>query len=174
MNELWNNFQSFVKHSIPKIIIEILISTGYDDPVLLSGMNEKEIEIIETYVCDHLHTLAEQYSHIKPFVFLPGHKKLLMCLGKKAEAYKPSTKKADDWNLSHASVLMKELIKSTLENSNRRHYSDTIKDFSTYIYMRGGKSAYEVLCANLPLPQVSTICKSILKHTFYRTFYNFT
>lgn len=174
MNELWNNFQSFVKISIPTIIIEILIASGYNDPFLLSGMTEKEIKSIEIFVSDNSHTLCERYSNLKPFVFLPGHKKLLMGLAKKAEEYelkhKPSMKKIDDWNQSNTPVLMKKLIKSMHENSNtpRHRYSDTIMDFALYIYMVAGKSAYEVLCANLPLPQVSTVCKFILKRTLYK------
>lgn len=168
MNEFWNDFQSFIKHKIPEIIIDILIASGYNDSVSLSGMNQQEIEQIEVFVSDHLHALSEQYSNFKPFVFLLGHKKLLITLGKKAEEYKsvhePSMKKVIDWNLSNATVLMRELIKSMQGNSNthRRRYSDTIKDFATYIYMLAGKSAYEVLCNNLPLPQVSTICMFLL------------
>lgn len=87
----WNNLKSFVKYSIRKIVIDILIVSGYNDSISLLGMNEQEIKIIETFIFDHLHTLSEQYSHIKLLVFLLGHKKLLMSLGKNAEQHKPST-----------------------------------------------------------------------------------
>lgn len=156
-----------MEQSIPSTIVDILVANGYNDPISLSGINEQEIETIEQFVNDNLHTLSEQYSCLKPFVFLPGHKKLLIGLGKKAEQFLQHTKKVmnihPSWNQSDITFLMSELIKSAQENSKkyptRRRYTDSIKEFSSYIYMLAGKSAYEVLCANLPLPQASTIRK---------------
>lgn len=160
MSDFWNGFQLFVKQSIPSSIVDNLIATGYDNSISLFGLNEIEIKTIENLVNGKFNSLAEQYSSSKPFEFLPGHKKLLTCLGKMAENYRPCAKKTDDWDISKASVLMQELVKSARENANaRRRYSNVIMDFASYIYMRAGKCAYEILCANLPLPQVPTICK---------------
>lgn len=165
MNDFWNNFQSFVEYSVPVTIIDILSANGYDNPISLSGINEEEIQTIEEFTRKNLHTLTLKYSRNKPFAFVPGHIKLLIDLGEKAEKYQEHVKKVTNtnqsWNPSDATFLMNELIKSTHVNSNliptRRRYTDSLKDFSSYIYMLAGKSAYEVLCANLPIPQVATI-----------------
>ena len=61
------------------------------------------------------------------------------------------------------SVILKELILTAIHNGNlsknNAEYSDIIRYFSTYIYLIGGRSCYEVLSQNLPLPSRSTICK---------------
>lgn len=60
-------------------------------------------------------------------------------------------------------VILKEMIKTALRNAeyvkNHAQYSDIIRYFATYIYIIGGRSCYEVLYENLPLPSVSTVCK---------------
>lgn len=168
MSEFWNHFQSFIKEKIPTSIIDILIASGYDDHISLSGMDEHEIKTMESFVNDNLLDLSEQYSSCKPFVFLPGHKKLLIGIGKKAAMFKPPIERVKAINKAlnpSDTTLMNELMKSSLNNSRlvptSRRYTDIIKEFSSYIYMLAGKFAYEVLCANLPLPQNSTIRKYI-------------
>lgn len=104
------------------------------------------------------------YAEISSFAFLPGQRKCLLSLGKYADAYITSSKNATDgFSLSQCSTILKELITSTISNANTapqgRSYSDIIQWFSTYIYMHSGKTAYEILSNNLPIPSVGTVCK---------------
>lgn len=64
------------------------------------------------------------------------------------------------------SAILRELISSALTNFNRdpkgRKYSEILFDFAIYMYILAGKASYEVMCGNLPLPQVTTICKCLI------------
>lgn len=57
---------------------------------------------------------------------------------------------------------MRELIQTALqkENSGKNitRYSDIIRYFATYIFILCGRSCYEVLNKNLPLPSIPTVC----------------
>lgn len=60
-------------------------------------------------------------------------------------------------------VIMKELIGTVLRNEftdkKRTQYSDIIRFFATYIFIMCGRSCYDVLYRNLPIPSISTECK---------------
>lgn len=124
MDNFWKDFQSFVNCCIPTILIDILTKSGYNDPISLSGMNEEEIQRLEMFVNDNLHTLFEQYSCLKPFAFLPGHRKLLICIGNEAEKFQQHLQRKttinpsidSGWNPSNTTFLMNELIKSVQRN----------------------------------------------------------
>lgn len=164
MGDFWNNFQKFISHSVPKEIIEILIASGYDNFISVAGICEQEIKTIEKYANEQLKHLLKfgQYPDCEQFVFLPGHRKLLVELALKAKEFEAKQmNKKDTFNLSSTTLIMKEFIKSMNVNANlpknAHRYSDIIKSFATYIYILSGKAAYEVLCNNQPLPQASTI-----------------
>lgn len=176
MSDFWKKFQIFLDECIPSVIVNILIANGYDDSLSLIGMCMEEVAIIEKFTNEklgHLWNNSPQYSQVVSFSFLPGHKKLILALGKKAEEYqtynktlmKKTEKKADTladiFNLSDCSILMQELVNSLKSNSNlvptSRRYSENIKWFSIYAYMLGGKHMYELLCKNFPLPQLPTV-----------------
>lgn len=63
------------------------------------------------------------------------------------------------------SVILSQLIKTAERNKNKskhaNYYSDTIKYFSTYIFLLCGRTCYETLCRNLPIPSTKTICECI-------------
>lgn len=169
--EFWINFEKFLGCEIPSTIVGILKKTGYECAASLVGMNEKEIRQIEKFVMNHKLDVLEGSVYAKSdfgqFEFLPGHRKLLLSLGKHAEKYELLSRKAaqfeKEMKFPCASFLMNELIKSMENNSNvtskQHRYSEAIQNFAIYIYLISGKAAYEVLCSNLPLPQVPTICK---------------
>lgn len=168
MCDFWNSFNSFLGGNIPNIIVKILEASGYENTTSLIGMNDKEIIEIQNFVRKNLRSLVEkspQYSTYSPFIFLPGHKKLLLIIGKKAEEYDKAQKKKPDSNpiYNDATPIMKELMRSMEANLNvtptGRRYSEVCKDYAMYVYMLSGKAAYEVLCNNLPLPQAATVCK---------------
>lgn len=194
MTDFWINFEKFVGSEIPPLIIKILKATAYNSALSIAVMNEEEIKQIEKFIRDRkLDDLlnGSVYANSNEFAFLPGHRKLLLALGKKAEDYELISSNAarleKEIKFPCASFLMKELIDSMDNNSNvaskGRRYSDIIQNFSIYIYLLSGKAAYEVLCSNLPLPQVPTICelensiKSYAETCFYlcsyKTFYHY-
>lgn len=123
------------------------------------------------------------YKQQTVFKFLPGHCDLLITLssalsktrskidfnsGTQNESKCESVNQA--FNFAQAvehhpnlSVILKEMIKTALRNAkyvkNSAQYTNIIRYFATYIYIIGGRSCYEVLYKNLPLPSVSTVCK---------------
>lgn len=164
-NDFWHSFETFIGMDIPNLLIEILSASGYDNALSVAEINIEEILIIENDVNKRLQYLlkdSDYYSNCDVFAFLPGHRKLLLLLAEKAKNFNPNKNK-NEWDLSNASVIMKELINSMKQNANvapqGRRYSEIIQSFATYIYILSGKAAYEVLCSNLPIPQAVTICK---------------
>lgn len=170
MTDFWKKFEKFLGCGIPAVIIKILNATGYECALSLAGMNEDEIQLIEKWVKNRkLDDLFKDSVYVTSdeFKFLPGHQKLLLTIGKEAANYEIFTSNATQFEKESkfpcASFLLKELIDSMENNSNvalrQRRYSEAIQNFAIYIYLLSGKAAYEVLCSNLPLPEVSTICK---------------
>lgn len=178
MNNFWENFQIYIGEKIPEVIVKIMVASGYNCAPSLDGIDEKEIAQIEKHINGRSKSVlvdSPHYSQMKTFEFLPGHKKLLILLGKRAGQYKSSVNSYDKEEnfskvLQGASFMMKELVKSMQDNLNvaptKRRYSEAIQQFSIYIYLLSGKAAYEVLCNNLPMPQVSTICNKQLVFVF--------
>lgn len=162
MGDFWINFEKFVGCEIPPIIKKILKATAYDSVLSLAGMNEEEIKQIEKCIKNRkFNDLFKDsvYAMSEEFEFLPGHRKLLLALGKQAENYELLS----SMKFPCESFLMNELINSMKNNRNvaskQHRYSEAIQNFAIYIYLLSGKAAYEVLCSNLPLPQVPTICE---------------
>lgn len=66
------------------------------------------------------------------------------------------------------SLIMKTFIESAQSNYGRHpnglRYNDINRYFSTFVYLFCGKSCYETLSANLPIPQVNSIRKSYRKN----------
>lgn len=128
----------------------------------------------------------EFYMEQTVFKFLPGHCDLLITLSRvlstsaQDPAYLDSVKnivqdiedepKYESFHFTKAiqnhsslSVILKELIMTALRNgvkgNQNSQYTDVIRYFATYIYIIGGRSCYEVLYKNLPLPSISTVCE---------------
>lgn len=84
----------------------------------------------------------------------------------------------DDCNLTFGTFILKELVRSARQNSNlpptRYRYSEEIQWFSTYVFLLCGRSAYEFLSYNLPIPSVSTTRNHIcFFFSFHRRFIHF-
>lgn len=85
----------YLGDSLPELMIQILSATGY--AISISELDSTEIGIIEEFVTKNLKHLlkdSKSYSQTDPFVFLPGHKKLLISLPIKAIAFKNSNSKS--------------------------------------------------------------------------------
>lgn len=186
---VWSHIENIVGETLPMCIKKILIGTGYDTILSLRNITLKTINHIESHVNNRNPDIVQEfdccheafYKNLKPFKFLPGHCDMLLSLSNtlsnrenmcenSAETLKESGSINEALNFVQAvennaslPVILKEMVKTALRNSrynkHNAQYSDIIRYFATYIYIVGGKSCYEVLYNNLPLPSVSTVCK---------------
>lgn len=126
-----------------------------------------------------------EYKKQKIFEFLPGHRCILMDLPKSIKKMQ-SELLANDmiYDMTHTvenmdcgnndmsteylteySIILRELINTAKKNHKKsKHgyqYNDTIKYFSTYIFLLCGRTCYETLNKNLPIPSTKTICEYI-------------
>lgn len=152
--------------------MNIIRKSGYDNKIALSCLTEQKIVHLEKYVDKHFKHLINDdvYSKMRTFSFVPGHKDTLMKLQNLAKSSienEETKSEMIDVDQLPVSFLMKELIRTDIQNANKsknnRRYPDSVKYFATYLYMLCGKSSYEILCNNLPLPVVGSICKFCIK-----------
>lgn len=152
--------------SIPDVLIEILYLVGFDNPIAMKKITTDNIEEIENYVSKNLKDslTSSVYAGMKKFVFLPGHKAILLSLAPYIEKYEQEME-IDDRSVEKLplSFIMKKMIRTAMNNKdkdqNHRRFPSEIRHFAIYIYTMCGKACYEVLCNNLPLPQANTVCK---------------
>lgn len=147
----------------------ILINSGYDNLASLKSIDSVQLIELEKYVEDNrsiIHGLSCNHKQIyekKIFEFLPGHRVLILkwCVD---ELKMIPTEKITE-NHPAFSPILREIIHCALSNHikppNRHRFSEMLMNFSIYIYIMAGKAAYEILCANLPLPKAKTISKSL-------------
>lgn len=105
-NEFWFNFQSFVEESIPSAIVNVLIDSGFDNILAMTEINQDDLADIERSVGK---------------ILLPGHKKFIVALGKKAKEYELSlekSKKKGELEFSDGTFIIKDLVKTTIRNAN--------------------------------------------------------
>lgn len=184
----WLKIERILGEDIPECIKKILSCSGYDTMLSLKNIN---LERIEKHINEHCRDLIqgldcchhEFYQKQEVFRFLPGHGDFLstlsnyMCNHIEAEAASKtevrSGRTSDNLRLAEMvkqmsgfSVILKELILTAIKNAdsskNNAEYSDIIRYFATYVYIIGGRSCYEILHQNLPLPSRSTICKTTI------------
>lgn len=176
----WNRIEQIIGEMVPDCIKQILISCGYDTSTSIQSISQDSIALIENHINSHDHQIifklncchSEFYQKQEIFKLLPGHRDFLIGLGKflvepNINAISKTNNK--DFELQHElqrpgfSRVMKELIETALMNKqnekNNAKYSDIIRYFSTYIFLLSGRSCYQVLYENLPLPSVETVCK---------------
>lgn len=71
--------------------------------------------------------------------------------------------------LRSKSDLLEILIESKQRNDGRKpqgfRYNNSLKVICAYIYLLGGKILYDTLCANLPVPTIQTLLKTINEET---------
>lgn len=170
----WPNVEKIVGESIPKCIQEILTACGYSNLLSLKTLSVESIAQIDKHVnvncrdliqnlsCSH----AEYYKTQHTFQLLPGHRQLIIAMGKAIDQHFENHDESEYELLTKAieknscfSVVMKELMKTALRNElkNKAQYSDIVRYFATYIFILCGRSCYTVLCKNLPLPSITSI-----------------
>lgn len=167
----WDRFEMFLGEQIPRCVKVALDMCGYSTILSLCEIKQKNIDCIEKHInenrneqmqkmqCNHSH----YYNNIQQFHFLPGHEAIILALPKYALEFQQILKnKAVDIerNVQFPFVL-NEMIKTVEMNQfkdvNHATYSDTIRFFATYIFLLCGRSCYEMIRTNLPLPSTKTI-----------------
>lgn len=92
----WAKFEKFLKNSIPDCIVKILIESGFDNEISISELCNDDIKIIEEFVESNLkHSIENSgiYNLNEKFVFLPGHRKLILSLPKRLKEFENNKKK---------------------------------------------------------------------------------
>lgn len=117
---------------------------------------EKNREIINELRCDH----SKIYDAQQKFKILLGHRTLIIQWSDELSKRHSSQSESE---LSHPafSQILNEIIQSAVTNQNKppnaRRFSKVLTNFSLYLYIMAGKSCYEVISSNLPIPKANTI-----------------
>lgn len=185
---IWSKVEKLLGENIPECLKKMLSFSGYDTILSLKNISVQKVEkhvnehghdLIQMLNCCH----HDFYKNQTIFKFLPGHCDFMFELSKCVQHYHDhyidsSTeahpeKHPDNTNeplifaelvkqKSNFSIIFKELIQTAIQNEtcdkNNARYSDMVRFFATYVYIIGGRSCYEVLCQNIPLPSRATVC----------------
>lgn len=182
MEEIWKKIERKIGDKVPLCVKMCLEFCAYDSLNVLKELNELKIVEIEEYITDCGQDMvndlycchSEKYKKQTKFKFLPGHRSILKILPEKISGIFENHNELRNLFLNtpvnseankEFSVILNELIKSSQINAhkskNHAEYSDTIRYFFTYVYLLSGKSAYETLQKNLPIPSTKTICRCL-------------
>ena len=140
-----NIWESFAGCECLKLL---LIEVGFDNSASLKCINSEELNKIENFINDNREILnvlecehKQKYLVQKHFKFLPGHVAILLSWCYNLSSEKLNTNASSSASYSHPSFspILCELINSALSNfekpANTRRYSDTLIDFSIYVYI---------------------------------------
>lgn len=184
MEEMWANLEHCVGYKVPASLKYMLWKCGYDCEISVKQISEKRIEELEKFIQKNRNEILSNeglgddmciYKKQRIFEFLPGHKTILLDLPEsikkmQSENTLENTFFHDDAtdDVNKYSVILSALIKSANRNQNKPknafHYDDTIRYFSTYIFLMCGRTCYETLTKNLPIPSTKTVCKNIFSY----------
>lgn len=150
--------------NIPQIVTNILTKSGFNCRTTLALINAETITEIEEYVNENRAVLVGScYENVDPFKFLPAHRIVLRTISNYLDRLKMNESVEQKMDMSQFPYLLKCFIETAQSHANKSvkafRYSEHIQSFSTYIYMMCGKSCYETLSANLPIPKASTVRK---------------
>lgn len=167
-DDVFERLEKFIGERFPESVIKILKATGYVTENILKLIDESQINKIEGFVRKNRGILKDtSYENRNDFEFLPGHRVLLLNLPKEIEGMKSVNKNAPETvekfaNWSQFSFMLQSLIETAELNSNKHpngnRFNENVQNFSTYIYLMCGRSCYDTLSANLPIPKSNTIC----------------
>lgn len=153
--------ETFFKEKIPNDINKILSACGFDSESSFWSITQGTIDDIEEFVNEDLSILANtSYEGVHNFKLKPGHKSFILNIPNRINHLKE--KKNDvPCTMSNFSQIVRTFIETAEANFGKHpngfRYSQTNRDFSTFIYLMCGRACYDALSANLPMPQASTI-----------------
>lgn len=162
----WVKLENIIGEKVPGCVKKVLDVCGYDTLMSIFGIKDDSISQIEdimngqfgstiqSFDCSH----AEYYKQQTRFRFLPGHADFLRAISKLE--FPNSNNEAMNESTPTLQAMVNEFQNAT--GRNRAKYSDFVRYFATYIFLKAGRSCYEFLNSNLPLPSVKTVCKYIV------------
>lgn len=170
----WSGFENFIGEEYPSCVKGLLFRCGYNNFISLKEINESIIPKIEYFINENLKDYINElsccyslhYQTQSTFQFLPGHETILLALPKYIEKYMESIRLRKTEQCGRFSFILEQMIATAesnlLKDKNGLRYPDSIRYFSTYIFLVCGRFCYEMLRSNLPMPSTKTICKSFL------------
>lgn len=174
----WNKIQNLIKEPIPECIKQILSWCAYDTIASVRNINSESLFQIQrqvnSYFLPKIQELtccyAEFYKQQSKFELLPGHRDFILTLPKYLNVPTSYTQ-----NIAFSTIL-NSLIETSEQNAGKdkhqSHYDDIIRYFSTYLFLRCGRSCYELLNHNLPLPSTRTVCECWIHFIYFVYFYS--
>lgn len=150
----WQKIEKIIGETVPKCVKTILESCGFDTSTSISGITDilhignvvsnQFYSTIQSLNCSH----SEYYKKQSPFAFLPGHADFIRAISKI-----DFNVQVQCLNTSPSPSTFEKLV-NDFHNSadkNRAKYSDFMRYFATYTFLKAGRSCYEFLKSNLPL-----------------------
>lgn len=167
---IFSSLENIIDDQIPQCVVYILNESGFNSKIALKNIiPQKSIKQIEAYFNKNYEKLCcgligSIYENIYPFSIAPGHRILIESLSQYVDLIKTVNKSHKFNETSNGfSFVLKLLIETAEKNSGRRptghRFDENIQLFATYLYLMCGRSCYENLNANLPIPHANTICK---------------
>lgn len=169
---IFSALESLIDEEIPKEVVYILTTSGFDSKIAIKTLKHNAISEIENFFNENLteHSsgfIGTRYENMKPFKLAPGHVALILGLAEYVDRIGVENHVAAD-KFNYFSYVLKMILKSAENNHERepkgRRYDECLSYFATYIYLLCGRACYETLCNNLPLPQPNSICKYLYSH----------
>lgn len=187
-NFVGENVPMFLKLILEKTGFDSLLSVKHISSESIAELeqyvdnqrNEIILEILSHLEkCGHYDMSYEIYKEQTVFKFLPGHRTILLSLPDNIKSMQSNNLARPVSGLTHGngsdeslsvsehpgqySLILTELIKTARRNANKTkyayQYNDIVKYFSTYVFLLCGRTCYETLNKNLPIPSTKTICK---------------
>lgn len=167
--DFWSKFEYHIRDRVPDFLIKLLKNAGYDTGFSVKLLNNELVDQLESFANEQ-NPKPEQ-----PVKILPGHRATLLALPSTVENYEKNidesialsrnsiSSRTHSCEDTHFSFILSKLIETAKKNMNKdpnhRRYPQELHYFAMYMYIMCGKSAYEVLSKNIPLPQASTTCE---------------
>lgn len=173
--KMWANLESAMKCDLPINLKHILSMSGFDSIVSLKYISEQAIVNTEKYTNKNLLYLKKilhsddpstvAYKKQSVFEFLPGHRAILLALPDIIKNIELQSNMENTLveNIKEYPIILKKLVESFERNKNKskhaNQYDDVLKCFSTYLFLLCGRTCFETICKNLPVPSTKTIRK---------------
>lgn len=180
-----DKLEQFIGDVIPTSLKILLQSCGYDTLLSLKQITNEKINAMEQFIqiqrdkfvrkLDGINdTAAAVYTEQEHFVFLPGHRDILLNFPKHITEMQRSMHSRTTFAMSNESLenneqqveysyILTQMIntanKNMYKSMHANQYTEDIKYFSTYIFLLCGRTCYETLYKNLPIPSPKTICE---------------
>lgn len=162
----WTKIENIIGESVPNCIKKILFACGYNTIFSLFNISRESILEIENTMNRSFRVISEfdccyakYYQEQSVFKLLPGHIDFILALSQYG------LKSLEDSNCDDTKLpfFLRELMQTARRNAvkgkNHAEYSNSMRFIATYIFLTSGRSGYNFVYNNLPLPSISTVSK---------------